>query len=176
MWWCNEFKCFLNLFIKYFFLNQFLVVRNLMLYSITRKMESNGLNLKGKIEICLMQKPKLDWFLEKVIITWSRSLDMIKFKKWTNGPIPIKLVYGCSSLDISNNMNLSWSQKWHPMVSEIAICSPNFVKLAKGRSRFCAGWDIKNVEQKARLFYVKPCKKLFSYRNLSLWEQNLENT
>ena len=60
----------------------------------------------------------------------------------------------------------------------IAICSQILFKLVKVgiRKRFFARWDIKNVEPKARLFYVKPCKKLFSDRNLSIWEQNFENT
>ncbi len=44
------------------------------------------------------------------------------------------------------------------------------------RKCFLEGWDIKNVKPKARLFYVKPCKKLFSDWNLSIWKQNFETT
>ena len=37
------------------------------------------------------------------------------------------------------------------------------------RKQFFAGYYIKNVKPTTRLFYVKPCKKLFSVQNLSLW-------
>ena len=41
---------------------------------------------------------------------------------------------------------------------------------------FFSGWVIKNVELTVRLFYVKPCKKLFSDRNLCiLHEQGWRN-
>ena len=55
-------------------------------------------------------------------------------------------------------------------INGIAIYSQNCVRIWKGRDRktVFSGWDIKDVEQTARLFYVKPCKKMFSDQSLSL--------
>ena len=46
--------------------------------------------------------------------------------------------------------------------AKLAICSPNFVQVGRDRKMVFAGWDIKNVEPKVRLFFMShPAKNCF---------------
>ena len=80
----------------------------------------------------------------------------------------------CKALDIIYNIDQSLTSE-----REIAICSPNFVQVGKGRdwkTVFCRRRHKKCRAEGETFFYVKHYKKLYSDQNLFLREQNFENT
>ena len=53
----------------------------------------------------------------------------------------------------------------------IAICSQNIVQVGKGNRLKLAGWDIKNVDPKARVLYVSEFFVNLFFRKSGGWEK-----
>ena len=93
----------------------------------------------------------------------------------------VSLYLACEVGDGKNGLLSRWTvQFWYNIM--LAICSPNFIQVGKGRDWkmvFCRVRDIKNVEPKARLFFmsnpVKNCFLIesFRYENKILRTHNL---